>query len=206
MARRVVTAARQLSAAPSAIPSGEFSIKTSPGPSNRSTVRLSREVSIDSRTVLRLLGPGDVLIENSPEGMALGAAESWRAAVTTRLAILDDRLLLDVRHWPRLFRAFCSRLQDSHDVTLLQLAVSHRPAAEDRILGLFELLAASWGRVGPDGILVPIPLTHEAIGQMIGSRRPTVTLALQTVTRQGRLQRVDGGWLLPPNAVVPKPP
>ena len=42
-----------------------------------------------------------------------------------------------------------------------------------------------------------LPLTHEALGRLIGARRPTVTLALKVLDGQDRLERLpDGAWLL----------
>jgi CRP/FNR family transcriptional regulator, cyclic AMP receptor protein len=161
---------------------------------------IAREVRLGGRPALRLLGPGDILIDASPGANALDSAGTWNAALATHLAILDDHLLVAVRRWPRLLRGLCSRMQQCHDATLMQLSISHRPAVEDRIVGLFGLLADRWGRVTPEGVVVPIPLTHDAIGQMVGARRPTVSLGLRALALQGRLYRQDAGrWLLGPD-------
>jgi hypothetical protein len=46
-------------------------------------------------------------------------------------------------------------------------------------------------------VVVPLALTHEALGRLIGARRPTVTLALKALGAQERLlRRGDGAWLL----------
>lgn len=160
---------------------------------------IAREICLDDRPALRLLGPGDVFVDEQPGSNGFETAGAWTVSVATHLAVLDDHLLVAVRRWPRLMRGLCSRLQQSHDATLLQLSISHRPAVEDRIVGLFGVLAARWGRVTPEGLVVPIPLTHDAIGQMIGARRPTVTLGLRALALQGRLDRdAEGRWLLAP--------
>jgi Crp-like helix-turn-helix domain len=57
-------------------------------------------------------------------------------------------------------------------------------------------LAESWGRVTPAGTSLPLSLTHDAIGEMIGAKRPTVSLALKELVQQGAVVRRDGGWLL----------
>jgi len=154
---------------------------------------ISREVFLDGRPALRLQGPGDVFIDEPLGASPAETLVQWSACVSTRLAILDDHVLLAVRRWPRLLRGLCARMQQCHDMTLLQLSASHRPTVEDRIAGLFELLADRWGRMTAHGVVVPIALTHDAIGQMIGARRPTVTLGLRALALQGRLVREEGG-------------
>jgi len=48
-----------------------------------------------------------------------------------------------------------------------------------------------------DGVVVPLPLTHELIGQVVGARRPAVTTALGHLHAHGLVaRRADGGWLL----------
>lgn len=39
-------------------------------------------------------------------------------------------------------------------------------------------------------------LTHETLGSLVGSRRPTVTLALRKLTAEGALVAQESGWLL----------
>lgn len=58
-------------------------------------------------------------------------------------------------------------------------------------------LATLYGKVRRDGVLVPMRLSHEALGRMVGARRPTVTLALTALGEQG-LVTTDGvgGFLL----------
>lgn len=73
----------------------------------------------------------------------------------------------------------------------------HLPRAHPRLLILFLLLAERWGKVGPDGVRVSLPLTHEVLGMLIGAQRPTVTIALQRLARAGLLSRERTDcWLL----------
>ena len=75
---------------------------------------------------------------------------------------------------------------------LLQLS-----PVETRLLVLFWHLAERWGRVTPKGIVLPLGLTHQLLGQLVGCRRASVTTALKAVTRSGLVVRLgDGGWLL----------
>jgi hypothetical protein len=64
-------------------------------------------------------------------------------------------------------------------------------------------------------VRVPLALTHETLGGLVGARRPTVTLALRKLTDDGALVPQDHGWLLvapppqpaePTQRIVPTPP
>jgi hypothetical protein len=45
--------------------------------------------------------------------------------------------------------------------------------------------------------VIPVPLTHERLAQLVCLRRPTVSMALQQLKHEGRLHREqDGSWLL----------
>jgi hypothetical protein len=49
----------------------------------------------------------------------------------------------------------------------------------------------------PDGVQVPLRLSHRLIGQLVGARRPTVSSALAELAGRGDLvRRPDGTWLL----------
>jgi hypothetical protein len=59
-----------------------------------------------------------------------------------------------------------------------------------------------WGQVRDDGFLVPVAVTHDALGLLIGARRPTVTSALSALRARGVLElQADRTWLLRPDDV-----
>jgi CRP-like cAMP-binding protein len=63
---------------------------------------------------------------------------------------------------------------------------------------MLQHIAERAGRVTSDGTLIPIRLTHEALGKLVGARRPTVSLAMKELDAAGRVRRLaDGTWLLP---------
>ena len=78
----------------------------------------------------------------------------------------------------------------------MQRAIAQVPRVDARVLVLLWLLADRWGRVSPQGVRVPLSLTHETIGKLVGARRPSVTTALGVLTRRGLVERTDSGWLL----------
>jgi DNA-binding transcriptional MocR family regulator len=85
----------------------------------------------------------------------------------------------------------------------VQLAICHLPRVEDRLLSLFWLLAESWGRVTSSGTALPLVLTHETLGALIGARRPTVTLALGELAERGAILRQGRTWLLVEQPAAP---
>ena len=166
---------------------------------------LTHDIDIGGQPALELIGPGDVFVGRHLDGTLPSAA---RHVVTSpaRLALLDDRMLAAVRHWPRLLPGVVQRLCEQRDRLALQLAISHQPRVEDRLVNLFWHLSDRFGSVTSEGISLPMSLTHEALGRLIGARRPTVTLALRALDERGVLcRREDRSWLLTvwPDPAVP---
>ena len=75
-------------------------------------------------------------------------------------------------------------------------AATCHPRADARIALLLWHLAERWGRVEPDGILVPLPLTHRLIGRLVGAERPSVSHALARLSDAGLVTREDRGLVL----------
>lgn len=68
---------------------------------------------------------------------------------------------------------------------------------EDRILLILWHLADRWGRVGADGVILPLPLTHRLLARIVAAHRPSVTGAISRLTDRGLVRRrADGSWLL----------
>jgi CRP/FNR family cyclic AMP-dependent transcriptional regulator len=157
---------------------------------------LTRDVDIGGQPALELLGPGDILVGKEVAG-TLPVRSRLTVTAPARIALLDDRILAAVRHWPRLLPGLMQRVCEQRDRLALQLAISHQPRVEDRLMNLFWHLSDRFGSVTPEGILLPMSLTHEALGRLVGARRPTITLALRALDERGVLQRrADRSWLL----------
>ena len=116
--------------------------------------------------------------------------------------LLDDHFLAAVRQFPRLVSGLQARVAEQLERLSAQMVICQLPRVGDRVLALLWLLAESWGRVTASGTAVPIELTHDTIGELIGARRSTVTLAVSELSERGALIRGSAGWLLlerPPN-------
>jgi CRP/FNR family cyclic AMP-dependent transcriptional regulator len=160
--------------------------------------------SFAGRSALELLGPGDLL---APPLTAARQAESpavsrYMAHGLASVAVLDDRFRRAARRWPGLFDCLHECLGRQTHRASRHLAILHLPRVEDRIVALFADLAERFGRMTPNGIVIDLPLTHQLIGDLVASRRPTVTIALQTLAANGVVQRLDDGrWHLAARAV-----
>lgn len=165
-----------------------------------------KETRLSNRAALELLGPGDVL---APPLTALRQLESravsrYLAHGVVTLAELGSRFRVAARRWPGLSDVLLDRLARQTHRASMHLAMLHLPRIEDRIIALFSDLAERFGQMTPEGALVDLDLTHDVIGRLVGSRRPTVSLALQALAANGTLVRGnDGRWLLDPDALGP---
>ena len=150
------------------------------------------------RSSLELLGPGDVLAPPLSRVRQLDsrAISSYRTHGDALLAALDSPFRSAARRWPQLSDVLLDRLARQTHRASMHLAVLHIPRAEDRVVALFSDLAERFGRVTDDGIIIDIELTHKLIGQLIGSRRPTVSLALEALSIDQTLTRAGAGWKL----------
>jgi CRP-like cAMP-binding protein len=121
---------------------------------------------------------------------------SCEAVGASHIALLDDQLLLAARACPRLLAGLLLHLDQQNQRLATQVMICQLQRVEDRVLAMMWLLADSWGRVTPAGTLLAIRLTHQALGELVGARRPTVTLALKQLVDRGALRRQKLGWLL----------
>jgi CRP-like cAMP-binding protein len=156
---------------------------------------LLQRLRINDQLTLRLLGPGELFIP-SKGPQALPIRSGCVATAATRLALLDQQLLTVARSWPRITAGLLGRMAQQTDRLTVQLAIAHLPRVDERLLAIMALLAERWGHLTPDGTVIPLALTHETLGGLIGSRRSTVTGALNQLAKHGHLLRHDRGWLL----------
>jgi hypothetical protein len=159
---------------------------------------VTRELTVVGRTTTELLGAGDLIRpwdqDAGLEGLPFEV--HWHVHESTRIAVLDRRFAMVVGRWPDLVDAVITRALDRSRWLSLQLAISQVTRVDGRLLILFWQLAERWGRVSPDGVRLPLRLTHQTLGKLVGARRPSVTTALSGLARAGLVERTPGGWLL----------
>ncbi|MGZ4167786.1 MAG: helix-turn-helix domain-containing protein [Solirubrobacteraceae bacterium] len=165
---------------------------------------LLRRVEVGRRSACELFGPTDLIRPWDADGEydPLPISVSWMVLKRTRLAVLDTAFVLRIARWPTITSRIVSRVAQRARYLTLTQAVTHLPRAYARLLILFWLLAERWGKVGTAGVYVTLPLTHEVLAMLIGAHRPTVTIALQRLTRAGFLIRERSDrWLLTNSAI-----
>jgi CRP/FNR family transcriptional regulator, cyclic AMP receptor protein len=160
-----------------------------------------RETAVGGRLLPQVLGAGDVLEAwPDPEGV-LAAEVSTTVAEQATLVPLDGRFLTAAGHWPPLMVEVQRRLAMQAHRLAVQGAICQLARVELRVLALLWHLAERWGRVGREGVVLPVKLTHETLGRFVGARRPSVTLAMGQLADDGLVtRRDDGAWVLPPRS------
>ena len=160
---------------------------------------LSRRATVAGRRCLELLGTGDLLRPWQNDGSHTVAPVEGRYQVleSVRLAVLDGRVTGRIGRYPEVMSGIVCRVMNRSRALAGHLVLAQMPRVDERLLVLFWHLADRWGRVTPDGVVLPLALSHEMLGALIGAQRPTVTLALKQLTERGMIERrPDRGWLL----------
>jgi len=161
---------------------------------------LIRDVTVGRNGVSELLGPGDVVrpwdhaeeVLQSPVPSECG----WRALEATTLAVLDSRFGRLAGRWPSLMNVLMQRTTRRARMLTVQVAIGRLGGVALRLELLLWHLADRWGTVTREGVQLPLPLTHETLGRLVGAQRPSVTTALSELARRRVVKREPGGWLL----------
>jgi len=158
---------------------------------------LAVNVRVGDRIASELLGPGD-LVEPCPheDDDLLACVVEWRALLPVRFAMLDGAFAERVRPWPQIMQALLRRVERRARNLNVQRAIACQPRLEVRLALLLWHLAARWGRVEPGGIRLPLPLTHQLLGRLVGAERPSVSHALARLARSGLVTGQGDEWHL----------
>ncbi len=165
---------------------------------------LLRRVQVGKRPACEIFGRGDLLrpFDTDGEYDPLPISVSWLVLRPCRMAVLDTAFVLRTARWPVINSRIVGRVAARARYLALTQAVTHLPRAHARLLLLFWLLAERWGRVGPQGVHVTLPVTHDVLAMLVGAQRPTVTLALQRLSRADLVRREPPDrWLLTRRAI-----
>jgi CheY-like chemotaxis protein len=158
---------------------------------------LVERMELDTRPCARLVSPGDLLGLGRSLHLPLAVDVSLEVLEPAFVAVLDDRFVAATQRWPALAGSLLDRAINRGHEGLMRKAIAQLPRVEDRLLYLFRSFADRWGRVKPEGVVIELALTHDLIGELIGARRPTVTLGLRALAETGELRLLRGeGWLL----------
>jgi CRP/FNR family transcriptional regulator, cyclic AMP receptor protein len=167
---------------------------------------IARELIVADHVSAELLGPGDLIRpwQAASKSELLPVDAEWSVLSPSTLAVLDRRFAAEVSQYPEITAALFDRLSERSLRLATTQAISQLTRVDRRLKALFWHLAERWGRVGGDGVVIPLALTHRILGQLVGARRPTVSTALSELAERDELvRRADGSWLLrgdPPDA------
>jgi CRP/FNR family cyclic AMP-dependent transcriptional regulator len=160
---------------------------------------MTRDVQIASTTCAELVGRGDLLRPWDDLRMhaPLQAAVDWHVLAPTELALIDRRLVHGLGAWPEIMSVLVLRSVARAQALAVSLAISCMQGLKLRLVVLLWHLADRWGRVGTQGVSIPLPLTHRMVGRLVGASRPSVSTALKELERDGVISpREGGGWVL----------
>jgi CRP/FNR family cyclic AMP-dependent transcriptional regulator len=159
---------------------------------------VAHDVLIAGTTSTELIGPGDVLRPWTREARPLlQRAVRWHVLSDGRVALLDRDFSRRLGAWPEVNAMLMERLSQRAERVATAQAIAKVTRVERRVLAYLWHLAERWGRATPDGVLVPLTLSHRMLGQIVGARRPTVTAAVRLLIDTGEVvRRPDGSWLL----------
>ena len=160
---------------------------------------MTRDVVIARTACAELVGRGDLLRpwEDLHAGAPIEVGVEWHVLEPTRVALIDRRLVQQLGYWPEILSVMVLRSVARAQALSLSLAITCMTGLKLRLLILFWHLADRWGKVRPEGVVVPLSLTHRMVGRLVGASRPSVSTALKELENEGELvPRQGGGWIL----------
>jgi CRP/FNR family transcriptional regulator, cyclic AMP receptor protein len=159
---------------------------------------LTRDVTFAGESSRELLGSGDMLRpwDRERDFMAPFSEATFTVLEPTALATLDQRVLRVGARWPGFVDELMRRALHRSRWLAIRLAISGVMRVDERILLFLWHAAGRWGRVTSRGVLLPLDVTHESLGELVGAQRPSVTTALNELRRAGRLEIGDDGFVL----------
>ena len=147
-----------------------------------------------------VLAPGD-LVRPWQEDPASFVESEYLALKPTVVAVLDRHARDALGRWPALIEALIERGIRRARSLGTQAALDNCVRIERRVLLCLWHLAERCGTKTEAGIVVPIPLTHQHLADMVRAQRPSVTTALSRLGESGTVTRThDGGWILEPGS------
>jgi CRP/FNR family transcriptional regulator, cyclic AMP receptor protein len=169
---------------------------------------ICRRIDVADASFIELLGAGDIVCPWRRESgrATVESREHWTLLTRTSVALLDRRFAVSTARWPEITAHLIDRCASRWHSLALSGAVSHLIRVELRLMAALWQLADRWGRVTPEGIVIPLRLTSTMLASIVGARRPSVSTATNTLARRNLLRRCeDGTWLLlgtPPGSLA----
>jgi hypothetical protein len=145
-----------------------------------------------------LMGPGEIVPPAAVHDGVVPATERLTVVEDAEALVLGRAAAHALARWPEVHAVVEERRDAQRRRTAVLGAIAQLPNVDLRLLAVLWHIAETWGSVGPDGTLVPFPLTHQMLGWFVAAERPTVSLALKRL--DGVHRNDDGTWLLAPGS------
>jgi CRP/FNR family transcriptional regulator, cyclic AMP receptor protein len=146
-----------------------------------------------------IFGSGDI-IDPAPEEATyapLAFESTWVALAPTRVAVLDGEFLRCLARCPAVSQQVLSNMTRRCEKIALDRSIAQVRGLANRIMLRLWEVAGRWGTVTAEGTVLPLRLSHETLGELLGASRPSVTDAIHELMRDGKLERgTDGRWIL----------
>jgi CRP/FNR family cyclic AMP-dependent transcriptional regulator len=158
-----------------------------------------RDVVVADTTCGELVGRGELLRPWDKFGTRAPTPLEieWKILRPARIALLDDDFPKVLAAWPVLVSAFVQRAVERSHSLALHVAIHCIRRVDISLIVLFAHLADRFGEPVPAGTTVPIELTHEDLGKLVGATRQSVSSALgQLAQRDALIRCKNGSWLL----------
>jgi len=159
---------------------------------------LIRQVGIGLGYGAELLGEGDLLRpwQEQDAQSPLPHTTGWRVLEPTRLAVLDRAAAQRFARYPELTGRLAGRALERSRNLAVNMAIVQQSRVSTRLHMLMWHLANRWGYVRPEGVILPLRLTHSVLSDLVAARRPTVSVTLSEMAKAELVRRVPEGWLL----------
>ena len=135
---------------------------------------LTRTIGLLGRTSMQLVGAEDLVRPWDNDG-SIGSVPrtvAWTVHEPARVAVLDRGFAERIMPWPEISAALIARALRQSSWLDSHLAILENPSVELRTLLFLWHLADRWGRVGADGVQVPVRVTHKTLGRPVRAQRP----------------------------------
>jgi CRP/FNR family cyclic AMP-dependent transcriptional regulator len=159
---------------------------------------LVRRVGLEGRYGAELLSVGDLLqpaLHDGEEAVVPFEA-TWRVLSALRMVVLDLDWMTRMAPFPEVTAQITRRVMVRSRRLASMLAIAQHHRLEERLRLLFWELADRYGRVGTEGVLLDLPLTHELIARLVGAHRPSISAALARLEHSGYVRRSGRRWVL----------
>jgi CRP/FNR family cyclic AMP-dependent transcriptional regulator len=162
---------------------------------------LSRQVTLKKRTLVELLGPGDLLRPWTHQSEPLASSSprvSWQALTPTKLAVLDRQFALRMAGWPEILGVLLDRAVQRSRTLAVQSAIRQAGDVEERIWLTLWHLGHRWGAIDGHGIVLRLPdLTTDVFARIVAARPTSATRAVKRLSDRGLIEPLEeGAWLL----------